>query len=111
MLVLYGTVRDIRRQHADHAVRVRTHGTIGAVPGVRSVASVNGDHKLLLEPTATTQEVLRALLAQGVEIESFAPDDLPLEDIFIKVVREGAGLDRGQSGPVEPQPEAEGAAR
>jgi len=24
---------------------------------------------------------------------------MPLEDIFVKVVREGLGLDRGQSGP------------
>ena len=29
----------------------------------------------------------------------FAIAVLPLEDIFVKVVREGLGLDHGQSGP------------
>jgi ABC-2 type transport system ATP-binding protein len=100
-MVLYGTLRDIRRQHADHAVRIRAHGPIGPVPGVRSVEAMNGDHKLVLEPTATTSQVLRELLARGVEIESFGVSDLPLEDIFIKVVHEGVGLDAGRSGPVE----------
>ncbi len=43
--------------------------------------------------------MLRALLDRGVEVESFAVASLPLEDIFVRVVREGLGLDRGQSGP------------
>jgi hypothetical protein len=36
---------------------------------------------------------------QGVDLESFSHSVMPLEDIFIKVVREGLGLDHGQSGP------------
>jgi hypothetical protein len=43
--------------------------------------------------------VLRALLDGGLEIESFDHATLPLEDIFVKVVREGLGLDHGASGP------------
>jgi hypothetical protein len=38
--------------------------------------------------------VLRALIDQKVRIESYALASLPLEDIFVKVVREG----------VEPEP-------
>jgi hypothetical protein len=35
---------------------------------------------------------------------------LPLEDIFVKVVREGLGLDHGTSGSPEPEPVSSGAA-
>jgi ABC-2 type transport system ATP-binding protein len=110
-MVLYGTLREIRRQHADHAVRLRAHGPVSPVAGVRRVDAVNGDYKLVLEPGATTNQVLKALLASGVDIEFFGTDDLPLEDIFVKVVRDGVGLDEGRSGPVEPEPEPVGVAR
>jgi ABC-2 type transport system ATP-binding protein len=98
-MVLYGSVREIRRQHADHAVVVRAEGSFDGLPGVRSVEAANGDRKLTLEPDATPESVLRALLERGVKIESFARAELPLEDIFVKVVREGIGLDHGLSGP------------
>ena len=98
-MVLYGPVRQLRRQYADHAVVLRAEGVPDVLPGVRSTARANGEVKLTLEPDANPGTVVRALLDRGVEIESFSVASLPLEDIFIKVVREGLGLDRGQSGP------------
>ena len=98
-MVLYGTVHEIRRRHADHAVIVRTERMPGSLPGVKAVERTNQDIKLTLEPDATSESVLRALLERGVRIESFALATLPLEDIFVKVVREGLGLDQGTSGP------------
>ncbi len=98
-MVLYGAVRDIRREYADHAVVVRTERVPASVPGVERVEPANGGWKLTLEPQATPQSVLGALVARGVPLESFAIATPPLEDIFVKVVREGRGLDRGQSGP------------
>ena len=97
-MVLYGTVREIRRSYADHAVIVRAGTLPDRVPGVRSIEPINGDHKLVLESDATPQGVLRTLLEQGIEVESFALATLPLEDIFVKVVNEGLGLDQGVSG-------------
>jgi ABC-2 type transport system ATP-binding protein len=98
-MVLYGSVREIRKQYSDHAVMVRTESRIDGVAGVRKVEMHNGDVKLTLEPNATPQAVLRALLDRGIEIESYSIASLPLEDIFVKVVQEGLGLDRGMSGP------------
>ena len=98
-MVLYGTVRDIRRQYADHAVMVRTDSRLVDVPGVKRIEAVDGEHKLTLEAQTTSDQVLRALLDRGIAIESFSLATLPLEDIFVKVVREGLGLDRGESGP------------
>ncbi len=110
-MVLYGSVRDFRRQYADHAVMVRCDRRPDAVAGVHAVTPVNGEWKLMLEPSASPQSVLQALVASGLGIESFAIANLPLEDVFVKVVREGLGLDHGQSGPLLPDEPAKGAAR
>ena len=98
-MVLYGTVGDIRRQHADHAVLVRGTGDWTSVPGVSAVRSMNGQVELALDSGTTPQDVLRTLIERGARIESFALATPPLEDIFVKVVRDGIGLDHGASGP------------
>ena len=111
-MVLYGGVRDIRRRYADHAVVLRTASRLDTVPGVKSIVSSNGEATLVLEGSATPQAVLRELLERGIEVESFALASPPLEDIFVKVVREGLGLDHGQSGDPNAEPAAvAGAAR
>jgi hypothetical protein len=81
------------------------------VTGVRGIEPANGDWKLMLEPAASPQSVLRELVASGLGIESFSIANLPLEDVFVKVVREGLGLDHGQSGPTELEPTTKGGAR
>jgi ABC-2 type transport system ATP-binding protein len=98
-MVLYGRVADIRRRHSDHAVVVRAEGRLDDLPGVRAVEPFNGDRKLVLESGARPEHVLRAVMDRGLAIESFAIATLPLEDIFVKVVRDGLGLDGGLSGP------------
>ncbi len=109
-MVLYGTVRDIRRQYADHAIVVRAQGVLDGLPGVRSIEVFNGDRKLVLEPSATTGSVLRAMLDRGIEIESLALAELPLEDVFVKVVREGLGMTPAQDVSLA-EPVAVGGAR
>ena len=111
-MVLYGAVRDIRRQYAGHAVRLRAASVPEEVPGVSAIAAHDGEFELALTPQATPAAVLRALLDRGVEVESFALSSLPLEDIFVKVVKEGIGLDHGRSGPPTiDQPVRSGAVR
>jgi ABC-2 type transport system ATP-binding protein len=101
-MVLYGSVRDFRRQYADHAVLLRCEGRPEPVPGVRGIEPADGGWKVLLEPAATPQAVLGALLERGTVIESFSTASLPLEDVFVKVVRDGLGLDHGRSEPTGP---------
>ena len=113
-MVLYGSVSEIRRQYADHAVMVRlVEGTaepgLSRVPGVGEVEQINGDWKLTLEPSATPRDVLRALLDRNIDVEHFELATLPIEDVFVKVVREGLGLDKGAS-KTEDTPEPAGAA-
>jgi ABC-2 type transport system ATP-binding protein len=98
-MVLNGPVRDIRREYSDHAVVVQGGPVPEGLPGVQKIETDKGHTILRLEHGAAPAALLRTLLDRGVEIESFAPLLMPLEDIFVKVVTEGLGLDRGKSGP------------
>jgi ABC-2 type transport system ATP-binding protein len=111
-MVLYGAVRDLRKRYADHAVVVSGGPVPDGIPGVRSRDHLNGDVKLTLESGTTPAAVLRALLDRNVTVESFSLAAPPLEDIFIKVVREGIGLDQGRSGaPTVDEPVGAGVGR
>jgi ABC-2 type transport system ATP-binding protein len=111
-MVLHGRVRDIRRQYAGHTVKLHASAMPAEVPGVASMTHADGDYELTLERDATPAQVLRALLDRGAVVESFALAALPLEDIFVHVVQEGVGLDRGESGPPTiDQPVRNGGAR
>ena len=98
-MVLYGEVRQLRRQYAGNTIAVRAQRMPDRLPGVTAIEPLNGETMLTLEPHTAPRDVVQALLERGVEIESLAVASMPLEDIFVKVVREGLGLDRGQSGP------------
>jgi len=97
-MVMYGAVRDLRRQYAEHAVLVSGSALPANVPGVLRQEVHNGTTKLVLERETRPNTVLRSLLDAGVTVESYTPAEPPLEDIFVQVVTQGLGLDRGMSG-------------
>jgi len=110
-MVLYGPVGELRRRYADHAVVVQLEDSAAAsrlegVAGVLRVAALGPGHKLTLDPGTTQRDVLRGLLERDAAVESFAPAIMPLEDVFVKVVREGLGLDHGRSEAEAPIEEA-----
>lgn len=110
-MVLYGKVGELRRRYSGHAVRVRASAIPEGVPGVIGRESHGAEVQLQLAEGTTPAAVLRALLDRGVEVEAFAVATLPLEDLFVKVVHEGLGLDQGRSGPPTMDEVMEGAAR
>jgi ABC-2 type transport system ATP-binding protein len=84
--VLYGKLADIKRQHAPHAIRVQALQIPGDLPGVQAVEPDDGAFNLSLAEGAAPQEVLRALLDRGVEVQAFEVAPVPLEDIFVAAV-------------------------
>ena len=98
-MVLYGPVDEIRRQYAENAFELHAEGNPRPVPGVKSLEAHNGHWKLTLEKTAHPAAVLKLLLDQGLAVRAFVPLVPPLEDIFVRVVEAGVGLDQGKSGP------------
>ena len=89
--VLYGELDKIRRHAAQssHAVLVRTAGELPAVAGVERVSPHNDAVRLTLAQDTTPQDVLRALMAQGAVLEKFEIAIPTLDEIFIRVVKEG----------------------
>jgi ABC-2 type transport system ATP-binding protein len=85
--LLYGKLDEIRRQFAGHAVLVRTQGELPSIPGIMRVERSKKAHKLVLQAEVTPKQVLRALLAQEVELEYFEIATPPLSEIFVKVVQ------------------------
>ena len=105
-MVLYGSVRDIRRSYSENAVVVRTEADLAAAPGVARVQRIDGQQRVYVADGGSPPALMAWLGERGVEVESFARDAMPLEDIFVKVVREGIGMDRGQSAKEEVAPAA-----
>jgi ABC-2 type transport system ATP-binding protein len=101
-VVLYGDLADIRRRFAGHAVQVRAGAASDGrsltpedyarlVPGVERVEANNSTVRLALSPQVSEQDVLRALVTQGIPLEAFEIAAPTLDEIFIHVVQ-GEGL-------------------
>jgi ABC-2 type transport system ATP-binding protein len=84
--VLYGKLDEIRRRYSGHAVLVGAAGELPHLAGVEEVASQNGAWKLTLAEDTAPQDVLGALVAQGVVVERFEIAVPTLDEIFIRVV-------------------------
>jgi ABC-2 type transport system ATP-binding protein len=86
--VLYGGLDEIRRQFAGHAVIVRTPGELPALPGVEHVERYNSSaYRLNLKASTSTQDVLRNLVEQGIQVDQFEIATPTLDEIFIQVVQ------------------------
>ena len=87
--VLYGNLDSIRRDYAGHEVLVKTDGDIPSIPFVESMVQHNSATKLTLTEGSTPQDVLGALVSKDVPLEKFEIALPTLDEIFIKVVKEG----------------------
>ena len=87
--VIYGPVRDVRRQFAGGEVLVAGEGDFAAVPGVVSATQVDGAWRLALADSMTPAELFRALAARSdLAIERFEVALPSLDEIFIRTVGE-----------------------
>ena len=84
--VLYGKLDEIRRRYSGHAVLVSAAGELPTLAGVEEVTSHNGALKLALAEDTLPQDVLGALVAQGVVVERFEIAVPTLDEIFSRVV-------------------------
>lgn len=87
--VLYGSVDEIRRSHADRAVRVVAKGELPAIPGVIETSRKGNERTLSLPHDMEPQRVLEQLVAAHVPIERFELALPTMDDIFVKVVAGG----------------------
>ena len=90
--VVYGKVDEVRRLHSLPEVRVALSGPLPELSGIDRVVS-EGEHawRLLLRDGVDSQSLLGALVASGARVQRFEHVLAPMEDIFIRKVRESAG--------------------
>ncbi|MGH9309622.1 MAG: ABC transporter ATP-binding protein [Vicinamibacterales bacterium] len=88
-LVVYGEVDEVRRRHSLPEVRVHARGQLPPLPAVAAATPEGeGSWRLMLADGTPPNEVLTALVREGVVIDRFEPLLAPMEDIFLRVVRE-----------------------
>jgi len=90
-LVVYGAVDDVRREHSLPEVRVHAAGPLPRVPEISAVVDeADGGWRLMLSDGTSPADALAALVLAGARIERYEPMLAPMEDIFLRVVREEA---------------------
>jgi ABC-2 type transport system ATP-binding protein len=87
--VLYGDLNQIRRRFSGHQVLVQAADDLPPLPGVAQIIPHNDAYKLTLAAEATPQDVLTALVRDGVVVERFEIAVPTLDEIFIRVVERG----------------------
>jgi len=91
-LVVYGEVNEVRRRFSASEVRVTLEGELPKLAGVeRAVRESERTWRLLLGDSVDAQNVLEELVRIGSRIDRFERVLAPMEDIFIRVVKNGSG--------------------
>jgi ABC-2 type transport system ATP-binding protein len=89
-LMVYGAVDEVRRRYSRPEVLVHVLGALPQIPAVTAaVPDGDGTWRLTLSNGAIPCDVLTALVQAGAVIDRFVPMLAPMEDIFLRVVREG----------------------
>ena len=96
-LVITGGVNDIRKKYGNNNIELEYTGdkVVADADGIFTVVSdeVKGgkrDAVLALEPEVTTNQALQAIIGQEIPVSSFRELMPRMNDIFIKLVTEGA---------------------
>lgn len=90
--ILYGTLPEIQSNFSTHDILVTPLTPLPeSIDGVKEIQKLNGRFKLLLSESAEPNQVLKDLINQGVEMNEFEIAVPPLNEIFIKVVKEQKG--------------------
>lgn len=86
-IVLYGKLADIQRRHAPDAVEFSPPLEVADWPEVASAQAIPGGQRLYLQTGVTRHQFLQAVLARGLTPERFAQAAMPLDEIFVRVVK------------------------
>jgi ABC-2 type transport system ATP-binding protein len=94
--LLYGTLREIQDRFSSRDIMVTPLTDLPqSIEGVREIKKMNGRFRLILEEKAKPNVILSNLINSGVELTEFEIAVPPLNEIFIKVVKEKTGGKNG----------------
>ena len=94
--LLYGTLQEIQSHFTSRDIIVTPTTTLpDSIEGVTEILKYNGRFRLVLDENSEPYQILKRLINQGIEMNEFEIAVAPLNEIFIKVVREQEGDDNG----------------
>lgn len=87
--VLYGTLQEIQGSFTSRDIMVTPVSNLPeTIEGVREIRKMNGRFRLVLDETSQPNRILKNLINSGVELLEFEIAVPPLNEIFIKVVKD-----------------------
>lgn len=87
--LLYGTLTEIQSHFTSRDILVTPLTTLpDSIKDVSEIRKLNGRYRLVLDKDAEPNQILKSLINQGVELTEFEIAVPPLNEIFIKVVKE-----------------------
>jgi ABC-2 type transport system ATP-binding protein len=97
-LLAVGSPGELRTRRGANVIRVeaRTWPTtvrdaLGSHPSVRGVDEESGALRVSLHDTAATPDLVRWLVAQGLDVEAVTPERASFERVFLDLVRDAEG--------------------
>jgi ABC-2 type transport system ATP-binding protein len=88
-IVLYGGLADVKAKYRNNSVFLEADRIPDKLPGVTGREDRTKFTELFLDGHTPPQEVLQALIAQGVNVTRFEVSTPSLNEVFIQVVKEG----------------------
>jgi len=90
--VLYGTLPEIQSEFSSRDLMITPLSALPeTIAGVTEIQKMNGGYRLVLQPDAKPNEILKNLINAGVEMTEFEIAVPPLNKIFIEVVKKQEG--------------------
>ena len=87
-VVLYGSLEEVRSGFGEGSILVEATELPGGLPGVQKINDHGTYQELAMADDSSSKDVFRALADLEIEVQRFQVARLPLEEIFVRIVRE-----------------------
>ena len=87
-VVLYGSLEEVRSGFGEGSILVEASGLLDDLPGVQKINDHGTYQELVMSDGSSSKDVFRALADREIEVRRFQVARLPLEEIFVRIVRE-----------------------
>jgi len=87
-VVLYGALEEVRSGFGEGSILVEASEIPEGLPGVRKVNDQGTYKELVMADNSSSRDVFRALAERKIEVRRFQVARPPLEEIFVRIVRE-----------------------
>jgi ABC-2 type transport system ATP-binding protein len=85
--VLYGGLTEVKARYRSNSVILEYQGTLGPIQGVSSMQEHGKYLELILDGSASPQDVLKQLVGQQIAVNRFEIGTPSLQEIFLRVVK------------------------